>query len=59
MLLADLLLAPFVNVVFGAPGFASAPEHLLAVYSFALMSMLIPAVSEFDIALGRTNAIQG
>ena len=31
----------------------------LAVYSFALLSMLIPAVSEFDIALGRTNAIQG
>ncbi|MDP3937110.1 MAG: MBOAT family O-acyltransferase [Deltaproteobacteria bacterium] len=35
VLLADLLLAPFVNVVFGAPGFASAPEHLVAVYSFA------------------------
>lgn len=31
----------------------------LAVYSFALLSMLIPAVSDFDIALGRTNAIQG
>jgi len=35
VLLADLLLAPFVNVVFGTPGFASAPEHLVAVYSFA------------------------
>jgi hypothetical protein len=28
-------------------------------YGFALASMLIPAVSDFDIALGRTNAIQG
>ncbi len=31
----------------------------LAIYTFALSSMLIPAVSEFDIALGRTNALQG
>ncbi len=29
------------------------------VYGFALMAMLVPAVSEFDIALGRTSAIQG
>lgn len=28
-------------------------------YGFALASMLVPAVSDFDIALGRTNAIQG
>ena len=26
---------------------------------FALLAMLVPAVSDFDIALGRTNAIQG
>ena len=30
-----------------------------AVYGFALAAMLVPAVSEFDIALGRTNAMQG
>ena len=35
VLLADVLLAPFVDRVFAAPGFATAPEHLLAVYSFA------------------------
>jgi ABC-type transport system involved in multi-copper enzyme maturation permease subunit len=29
------------------------------VYGFALLAMLVPAVSDFDIALGRTNAIQG
>jgi hypothetical protein len=29
------------------------------IYGFALMAMLIPAVGDFDIALGRTNAIQG
>jgi ABC-type Na+ efflux pump permease subunit len=28
-------------------------------YGFALASMLVPAVSDFDIALGRTSAIQG
>ena len=27
--------------------------------AFALLAMLVPAVSDFDIALGRTNAIQG
>jgi D-alanyl-lipoteichoic acid acyltransferase DltB (MBOAT superfamily) len=32
---ADYLLAPFVNDVFGEPGAASAPVHLLAMYSFA------------------------
>jgi ABC-type transport system involved in multi-copper enzyme maturation permease subunit len=31
----------------------------VGIYGFALMAMLIPAVSDFDIALGRTNAIQG
>ena len=31
----------------------------VGVYGFALLAMLIPAVSDFDIALGRTNAIQG
>jgi alginate O-acetyltransferase complex protein AlgI len=34
-ILADYLLAPFVNDVFSEPGVASAPVHLLAVYSFA------------------------
>ena len=29
------------------------------VYGFAILAMLIPAVDDFDIALGRTNAIQG
>ncbi len=29
------------------------------VYGFALLAMLVPAVSSFDIALGRTNAMQG
>lgn len=30
-----------------------------ALYGFALLSMLIPAVFDFDISLGRTSAIQG
>ncbi len=29
------------------------------VYGFAILAMLIPAVGDFDIALGRTGAIQG
>jgi alginate O-acetyltransferase complex protein AlgI len=35
VLVADLLLAPFVDRVFTEPGFNTAPEHLLAMYSFA------------------------
>jgi D-alanyl-lipoteichoic acid acyltransferase DltB (MBOAT superfamily) len=35
VLLADFLLAPFVNDVFGNPELASAPLHLMAIYSFA------------------------
>jgi hypothetical protein len=31
----------------------------VGVYGFFLLAMLVPAVSDFDIALGRTNAIQG
>ncbi len=31
----------------------------VGVYGFALLAMLVPAVGSFDIALGRTNAIQG
>ncbi len=31
----------------------------MGVYGFALLAMLVPAVGDFDIALGRTNAIQG
>ena len=31
----------------------------IGIYGFALMAMLVPAVSDFDIALGRTSAIQG
>ena len=31
----------------------------VGVYGFALLAMLVPAVGDFDIALGRTNAIQG
>ena len=29
------------------------------IYGFALLAMLVPSVSDFDIALGRTSAIQG
>jgi hypothetical protein len=29
------------------------------VYGFAILAMLVPAVGDFDIALGRTSAIQG
>jgi ABC-type transport system involved in multi-copper enzyme maturation permease subunit len=29
------------------------------IYGFAIMAMLVPAVGDFDIALGRTSAIQG
>ncbi|MCC6766668.1 MAG: MBOAT family protein [Deltaproteobacteria bacterium] len=32
---ADTLLAPYANAVFTSPGFAPAPDHLLAMYSFA------------------------
>jgi hypothetical protein len=31
----------------------------VGIYGFALLAMLVPSVSDFDIALGRTNAIQG
>ena len=31
----------------------------VGIYGFALLAMLVPAVSDFDIALGRTGAIQG
>jgi ABC-type Na+ efflux pump permease subunit len=31
----------------------------VGVYGFALLALLVPAVSDFDIALGRTGAIQG
>lgn len=31
----------------------------VGIYGFALLAMLVPAVSDFDIALGRTSAIQG
>jgi ABC-type transport system involved in multi-copper enzyme maturation permease subunit len=31
----------------------------IGIYGFALLAMLVPAVSDFDIALGRTSAIQG
>jgi hypothetical protein len=31
----------------------------VGIYGFALMAMLVPSVSDFDIALGRTSAIQG
>lgn len=31
----------------------------VGIYGFALMAMMVPAVSDFDIALGRTSAIQG
>ncbi len=29
------------------------------IYGFAMVAMLVPAVGDFDIALGRTSAIQG
>ncbi len=35
VLVADLLLAPYVDRVFSEPGFNTAPEHLIAVYCFA------------------------
>ena len=31
----------------------------VGIYGFALLAMLVPSVSDFDIALGRTSAIQG
>ena len=31
----------------------------MGIYGFAFLAMLVPAVSDFDIALGRTSAIQG
>ena len=35
VLIADFLLAPFVDLVFQRPGLASGPFHLMAIYSFA------------------------
>ncbi len=35
VILGDFLLAPFVNELYGNPGVASAPVHLIATYSFA------------------------
>ncbi|MEO1936812.1 MAG: MBOAT family O-acyltransferase [Myxococcales bacterium] len=35
VLVADLLLAPFVDRIFVLPGANTAPEHLIALYSFA------------------------
>jgi len=35
VMVADFLLAPFVDLIFASPGVASAPYHWLAVYSFA------------------------
>ena len=31
----------------------------MGIYGFAFLAMIVPAVSDFDIALGRTSAIQG
>jgi len=31
----------------------------VGIYGFAILAMLVPAVGDFDIALGRTSAIQG
>ena len=31
----------------------------MGIYGFFVLAMLVPAVSSFDIALGRTSAIQG
>jgi ABC-type transport system involved in multi-copper enzyme maturation permease subunit len=39
--------------------FMAAFLSCLLVYGFFLLAMLVPAVSDFDIALGRTNAMQG
>ena len=40
-------------------GYGAAFLFSAGVYGFALLAMLVPAVSDFDIALGRTNAMQG
>jgi hypothetical protein len=44
---------------FGASDTMAAFLVSCGIYGFALLAMLVPAVSDFDIALGRTNAIQG
>jgi len=57
------LLTPFwtfycvISLVNG--DFAAAFLVSLLLYGFALLAMLVPAVGDFDIALGRTSAIQG
>ncbi len=57
------LLTPFwsfycvISLVHG--DFLAAFLFSVGIYGFALLAMLVPAVSDFDIALGRTNAIQG
>ncbi len=57
------LLTPFwtfyciISLIHG--DFLAAFLFSVGVYGFALLAMLVPAVGDFDIALGRTNAIQG
>jgi len=57
------LLTPFwtfyciISLIHG--DFLAAFLFSAGVYGFALLAMLVPAVGDFDIALGRTNAIQG
>ena len=57
------LLTPFwtfyciISLIHG--DFLAAFLFSAGVYGFALLAMLVPAVGSFDIALGRTNAIQG
>ncbi len=57
------LLTPFwtfyciISLIHG--DFLAAFLFSVGVYGFGLLAMLVPAVGDFDIALGRTNAIQG
>jgi hypothetical protein len=49
------------NVVVGKPGTAESADPLMpflvvsATFGFAVAAMLVPLVSEFDVALGRTT----
>lgn len=57
------VLYTLMTILVGKPGSAESADPLLplifvsAAFGFAILAMLIPLVSEFDIALGRTTAL--
>lgn len=55
-ILSDFLLLPFVNEVFGSPGAANGPVHLVAAYSFAFQ-IYFDFSGYSDMARGLANLL--